>query len=68
MTKIKKEKKSQSRALIFPKELKKMPPFLVWIRISISHAIKDGEEIDKDTLQMSMLPTNNKVILFHINI
>jgi len=57
MTKIKKEKKSQSRALIFPKELKKMPPFLVWIRIVISHAIKDGEEIDKDTLQMSMPPT-----------
>jgi len=57
LKKSKKKKKSQSRALIFPKELKQMPPFLVWIRIVISHAIKDGEEIDKDTLQMSMPPT-----------
>jgi hypothetical protein len=28
-----------------------MPPFPVWIRTAISNAIKDGEEIDKDTLQ-----------------
>ncbi len=34
-----------------------MPPFLVCIRIAISIPIKDGEEIDKDTLQMSMPPT-----------
>jgi hypothetical protein len=34
-----------------------MPPFLVWIRIAISDVIKDGEEIDKDTLQISMPPT-----------
>jgi hypothetical protein len=29
----------------------------VWIRTAISNAIKDGEEIDKDTLHMSMPPT-----------
>jgi len=34
-----------------------MPPFLVWIRIVIFYVIKDGEQIDKDTLQMSMPPT-----------
>ncbi len=34
-----------------------MPPFPVWIRTAISNAIKDGEEIDKDTLRMSMAPT-----------
>ncbi len=34
-----------------------MPPFPVWIRTAISNAIKDGEEIDKDTLHMSMPPT-----------
>jgi hypothetical protein len=34
-----------------------MPPFAVWIRTAISNAIKDGEEIDKHTLHMSMPPT-----------
>jgi hypothetical protein len=34
-----------------------MPPFPVWIKTAISNAIKDGEEIDKDTLHMSMPPT-----------
>jgi hypothetical protein len=34
-----------------------MPPFPGWIRTAISNGIKDGEEIDKDTLHMSMPPT-----------
>jgi hypothetical protein len=34
-----------------------MPPFLVWIRTAIYDAIKDGEEIDKDTLQTPIPPT-----------
>jgi hypothetical protein len=34
-----------------------MPPFPLWTRNAISNAIKDGEEIDKDTLHMSMPPT-----------
>jgi len=37
--------------------LKEMPPFPVWIRTAISNVIKHGEEIDKDTLHMSMPPT-----------
>jgi hypothetical protein len=53
----KREKRSQSKPLIFPEELKEMPPFPMWIRTAIYNAIKDGEEIDKHTLHMSMPST-----------
>jgi len=32
-------------------------PFLAWIMIAITLAIKEREQIDKDTLHMSMPPT-----------
>jgi len=48
---------AQSKARVFANHFKEMPPFLEWIRIAITSAIKDGEQIDKDTLHISMPPT-----------
>jgi len=48
---------AQSRALVFPNNIKELPPFFERIRITIVLGIKDGEQIDKDALHMSMPPT-----------
>lgn len=41
---------------MFPNNFKEVPPFLERIRTTIVLGIKDGEQIDKDTLHMSMPP------------
>ncbi len=42
---------------MFPNDLAPLPPFAMWIRVSIASTIKNGKIINKDTMHMFMPPT-----------
>jgi septum formation topological specificity factor MinE len=42
---------------VFPNHLKEVPPYLEWIKNSITTIVKKEDKIEKDVVHVSMPPT-----------